>query len=155
MQVKSNVPHQDTDVIPLVDKYKVVWCFVYWNYNKVFMYTGKFSDNLWVTKNWHVSGVDRVFKSPNSTFQNISDRFINQLGKSVDFDILLLCHRLAYSSKPNKIKWVGASWVLLTTSAPTLLPIQSSFVADLFIVNGENKLSTCSWWWYIKYQLEN
>ena len=53
------------------------------------METGKFSDSLRVTENRLVSGADRAFKSANSTFQNISDR-LNQLGKSVDFDILFL-----------------------------------------------------------------
>ena len=53
------------------------------------METGKFSDNLRVTENGLVSGVDRAFKSSNSTFQNIGDR-LNPLGKSVDFDILPL-----------------------------------------------------------------
>ena len=38
------------------------------------MKTGKFSDNLRVTENRLVSGVDRVFKSSNSTFRNICDR---------------------------------------------------------------------------------
>ena len=53
------------------------------------METGKFSDNLRVTENGLVSGVDSAFKSSNSTFQNIGDR-LNPLGKSVDFDILFL-----------------------------------------------------------------
>ena len=53
------------------------------------METGKFSDNLRVTENGLVSGVDRAFKSSNSTFQNIGDR-LNPLGKSVDVDILFL-----------------------------------------------------------------
>ena len=53
------------------------------------METGKFSDNLRVTENGLVSGVDRAFKSSNSTFQNIGDR-LSQLGKSVDFDILFI-----------------------------------------------------------------
>ena len=53
------------------------------------METGKFSDNLRITENGLVSGVDRAFKSSNSTFQNIGDR-LNALGKSVDFDILFL-----------------------------------------------------------------
>ena len=51
--------------------------------------TGKFSDNLRVTENGLVSGVDRAFKSSNSTFQNIGDR-LNPLEKGVDFDILFL-----------------------------------------------------------------
>ena len=50
------------------------------------MEMGKFSDNLRVTENGFVSGVDRAFKSK---FQNIGDR-LNPLGKSVDFDILFL-----------------------------------------------------------------
>ena len=53
------------------------------------METAKFSDNLWVTENWLLSGVDRAFQSSISTFQNIGDR-LNPLGKSVEFDILFL-----------------------------------------------------------------
>ena len=53
------------------------------------METGKFSDNLRVQENGLLFGVDRVFKSSNSTFQNIGDR-LNPHGKSVDFDILFL-----------------------------------------------------------------
>ena len=53
------------------------------------MGTGKLSDNLRVTENGLVPGVDRAFKSSYSSFQNIGDR-LNPLGKSVDFDILFL-----------------------------------------------------------------
>ena len=59
------------------------------NYDKVLMETGTFADNQNVTENGLVSDIDRVFKSSNSTFQNIGDR-PNPLGKGVDFDILFL-----------------------------------------------------------------
>ena len=53
------------------------------------METGKFSGNLRVTENGLVSGVDRAYKSSNSTFQKVGDQ-LNPLGKSVDFDILFI-----------------------------------------------------------------
>ena len=53
------------------------------------MATGNLSDNLRVTENEYVSGVDRALKSSNSMFQKIGDR-LNPLGKSFDFDILFL-----------------------------------------------------------------
>ena len=88
-RVKSKFLYQDADVILLADKCIVVRSFVHRNYDKVLMETGKFSDNLRVTENGLVSDVDRAFKLPNSTFQNIGDR-LNLLVKSVDFDILFL-----------------------------------------------------------------
>ena len=88
-RVKSKFLYQDADVILPADKCIVVRSFVRRNYDKVLMETGKFSDNLRVTENGLVSGVDRAFKSSNSTFKNIGDR-LNPLGKSVDFDILFL-----------------------------------------------------------------
>ena len=87
-RVKSKFLHQDADVILLSDICIVVRSFVCGNYDKVLMDTGKCSDNLSVTENWLVSGVDRAFKSSNSTFQKIGDR-LNPFGKSVDFDILV------------------------------------------------------------------
>ena len=86
---KSKFFYQDADVILLSDKCIVVRGFVCRNYDKVLMETGTFSDNFRVTENGLVSGVDRAFKSSNSTFQNIGDR-LNPLRKSVDFDILFL-----------------------------------------------------------------
>ena len=88
-RVKSKFLYQDADVILLADTCVVVNNFVCMNYDKVLMETGKFSDNLRVIEYGLVSGVDRAFKSSNSTFQNIGDR-LNPLGKSVDFDILFL-----------------------------------------------------------------
>ena len=88
-RVQSKFLYQDAGVIRLADKYIVVRSYVCRNYNKVLMETGKFSDNLRVTKNGLVSGVDRALKSLNSTFQNIGDR-LNPLGKSFDFDIIFL-----------------------------------------------------------------
>ena len=88
-RVKSKFLYQDADVILLADKCIFVRSFVCGNYDKVLMETGKFSDNLRVTENGLVSGVNRAFKSSNSTIQNICDQ-LNPLGKSVDFDILFL-----------------------------------------------------------------
>ena len=79
----QKILHQDADIIPLADKGIVVIQFVRRTMTN-------FSDNLRVKENGFVSGVDRVFKSSNSTFQNIGDRH-NPLGKSVDFVILPLC----------------------------------------------------------------
>ena len=86
---KSKFLYQDGDKTTLADKRVVVRNFVCRNYDKVLMDMRKFSDNFRVTEHGLVSGVDRAFKSSNSTFQNISDR-LNPLGKSVDFDILFL-----------------------------------------------------------------
>ena len=88
-RVMSKFLYQDVDVILFADKCIVVRSFVCRNYDKVLMETGRFSDNLRVTENGLVSGVDRAFKSSNSTFQNIGYQ-LNPLGKSVDFDILFL-----------------------------------------------------------------
>ena len=88
-RVESKFLYQDTDVIPLADKCKVVRSFVCRKYGKVLMETGKFSDNLRITENELMSGVDRAIKSSNSSFQNIGD-LLNPLGMSVDFDILFL-----------------------------------------------------------------
>ena len=73
-RVKSKFLYQDADVILLANKCIVVRSFVCRNYDKVLIETGKLSDNLRVTENGLVSGVDRAFKSSNSTFQNIGDR---------------------------------------------------------------------------------
>ena len=88
-RVKSKFLYEDADVILPADKCIVVRRFVCSKYDKVLMETGKYSDNIRVTENGLVSGVNRPFKSSNSTFQNIGDR-LNPLGKSVDFAILFL-----------------------------------------------------------------
>ena len=49
----------------------------------------KLCDNIRVTKNGLVSGVDRMFKSSDSAFKHITDR-LNPFRKSVDFDILFI-----------------------------------------------------------------
>ena len=51
------------------------------------MKTGKFMDNIRVTKNGLGSGVDRMFKSSDSAFNHINNG-LNPFGKSVEFDIL-------------------------------------------------------------------
>ena len=58
--MKSKFLYQDVDVVSLADKGIVVRCFVYRNYDKVLMETGKLCDNIRVTKNGLVSGVDRM-----------------------------------------------------------------------------------------------
>ena len=67
----------------LANKYIVIGCFVIRNYNKILMETGKFTDNIRVTKNGLRSGVDRMFKSSDSAFYHITDR-LNPFGKSVE-----------------------------------------------------------------------
>ena len=47
----------------LADKCIVVGCFVCGDDDKILMETGKLSDNITVTENGIVSGVDRVLKS--------------------------------------------------------------------------------------------
>ena len=96
-RVKSKFLYQDADVIFPADKCIVVRSFVCRNYDKVLMETGKFSDNLSVTENGLVSGVDRAFKSSNSTFQNIGDRLTHSERVSTSTSSFL-AHRLAYSS---------------------------------------------------------
>ena len=63
--MKSKFLYQDVDVVSLAHKGIVVRCFVY---DKVLMETEKFCDNIRVTKNGLVSGVDRMFKSSDSAF---------------------------------------------------------------------------------------
>ena len=72
--MKSKFLYQDVDVVSLADKGIVVRCFVCMNYDKVLMETGKLCDNIRVTKNGLVSGVDRMFKSSDSAFKHITDR---------------------------------------------------------------------------------
>ena len=52
----------------LADKCIVVGCFVCGDYDKILMETGKFSDNIRVTENGLVSGVDRVLKSSKGVY---------------------------------------------------------------------------------------
>ena len=87
--MKSKFLYQDVDVVSLADKGIVVRCFVCRNYDKVLMETGNFCDNIRVIKNGRVSGVDRMFKSSDSAFKDITDR-VNPLRKSVEFDIFFL-----------------------------------------------------------------
>ena len=58
--VKSKFLWQDADVMSLADKCIVVGYFVCGDYDKILMETGKFSDNIRVTENGLVPGVDRV-----------------------------------------------------------------------------------------------
>ena len=74
----------------LADKCIVVGCFFCGDYDKILMETGEFSDNIRVTENGLVSGVDRVLKSSNSAFKNVGDR-LDPLRKSVNFDVFFLC----------------------------------------------------------------
>ena len=60
--VKSKLLWQDADVMSLADKCRVVGCFVCGDYDKILVETGKFSDNIRVTENGLLSGVDRVLK---------------------------------------------------------------------------------------------
>ena len=80
--------YQDVDVVSLAHKGIVVRCFVSRNYDKVLMETEKLCDNIRVTKNGLVSGVDRMFTS-DSAFKHITDR-LNPFRKSVECDILFL-----------------------------------------------------------------
>ena len=57
----------------LADKCIAVGCFVCGDYDKILMKTGIFSNNLRVTGNGLVSGVDRVLKSSNKqTIENVT-----------------------------------------------------------------------------------
>ena len=59
--MKSKFLYQNVDVVSHADKGIVVRFFVYRNFDKVLMETGKLCDNIRVTKNGLVSGVDRMF----------------------------------------------------------------------------------------------
>ena len=65
-RVKSKFLCQDADVLSLADKCIVVGCFVCGYCDNILI--DKFSDNIRVSENGLVSGVDRVLKSSNSTF---------------------------------------------------------------------------------------
>ena len=94
-RVKSKFLYQDADVILLADNGIVVRSFVCRNYDKVLIETGKFSDNLRVTENGLVSGVDRAFKSSNSAFQNIDLTHSERVSTSTSS---FLSHGLVYCS---------------------------------------------------------
>ena len=68
--MESKFLDQDVDVVFLANKGIVIGCFVGRNYNKILMETGKFMDNIRVTKNGLVSGVDRMFKSSDSVLKH-------------------------------------------------------------------------------------
>ena len=87
--MESKFLDQDVDVVFLANKGIVIGGFVGGNYNKIPMETGKFMDNIRVTKNGLVSGVDRMFKSSDSAFNHIPNR-LNPFGKSVELNILFL-----------------------------------------------------------------
>ena len=92
-RVKSKSLYQDADVVHLADKCIVIRSFVRRNYDKVLMETGKFSDNLRVTENGLVSGVDRV----------LSRRILRFRTSAIDSESVststssFLANRLAYS----------------------------------------------------------
>ena len=88
--MESKFLEQDVGVVFLANKGIVIGSFVGRNYNKILMETGKFMDNIRVTKNGLGSGVDRMFKSSDSALNHITNR-LNPFGKSVEFDILFLC----------------------------------------------------------------
>ena len=60
--MESKFVDQDVDVVFLANKGIVIRNFVGRNYNKILMETGKFVDNIRVTKNELGSGVDRMCK---------------------------------------------------------------------------------------------
>ena len=87
--MESKFLDQDVAVVFLANKGIVIGRFVGRNYNKILMETGKFMDDIRVTKNGLGSGVDRMFKSSDPAFNHITNR-LNPFGKSVEFDILFL-----------------------------------------------------------------
>ena len=64
----------DVDVVYFANKGIIITCFIGRNYNKILMETGKLTDNIRVTKNGLGSGVDRMFKSPDSACFHITDQ---------------------------------------------------------------------------------
>ena len=87
--MESKFLDQDVDVVFLAHKGVVIGSFVGRNNNKILMETGKFMDNISVTKNGLGSGVDRMFKPLDSAFNHITNR-LNPFGKSVEVDKCLL-----------------------------------------------------------------
>ena len=108
-RVKSKFLYQDADVILFADKCIVVRSFVCRNYDKVLMETGKFSDNLRVTENGLVSGVDRAFKSSNSTNST------NSLGNRA----FIKCYFQFQTFRTIIIIWTGTA-----STRPVGLPTQ-------------------------------
>ena len=66
--MKSKFLYHNVEVVFLAYKGVVVRCVVCSNYDKVLMATGQLCDDIRVTKNGLVSGVDRMFKSSDSAF---------------------------------------------------------------------------------------
>ena len=87
--MKSKALDHDVDVVFLANKGIVIGSVVGRNYNKILMETGKFMDNIRVTKNGLGSGVDRMLRSSDSAFNHITNR-LNPFEKSVEFDIIFL-----------------------------------------------------------------
>ena len=84
--MESKIFDQDVDVMFLPNKGIVIGCFVGRNYDNILMETGMLTDNSRVTKNGLGSGVDKMFKSSDSSFYDMTDR-LTPFGKIVDFDI--------------------------------------------------------------------
>ena len=136
------------------------------------METGKFSDNLRVTENGLVSGVDRAFKSSNSTFQNIGDRR-NPFGKSISavfwisttLKWYISIRHLSFSDKQgtlfliwldfSPIKSTDMNWALFTDNAQ--FPIQPVVPGFFFFEKrcSENRFrclfsGSLGWGWVIR-----
>ena len=101
--MKSKFLYQDVDVVSLADKGIIVRCFVCRNYDKVLMETGKLCDNIRVTKNGLVSGVDRMFKSSDSAFKHISPIELIHTERVSSSTSSFFAHRLAYASHASMI----------------------------------------------------
>ena len=89
--MKSKFLYQDVDVVSLADKGIVVRCIVCRNYDKVLMETGKLCDNIRVTKNGLVSGVDRMFKSSDSAFKTVLSLMIKRNTRVTKHETNSLC----------------------------------------------------------------
>ena len=100
--MESKFLDQDIDVVFLANKCIVIGGFVGRNYNKILMETGKFMDNIRVTKNGLVSGVDRMFKSSDSAFNHIQIDLIPSERVSSSTSSFL-AHCLAYISHASMI----------------------------------------------------
>ena len=101
--MESKFIDQDVDVVFLANKGIVIGSFVGRNYNKILMETGKFMDNIRVTKSGLGSGVDRMFKSSILRLTTSPIDLIHSErvpGSTFSF----LAHCLGYASHASMIK---------------------------------------------------
>ena len=120
-----------------------------------------YGKGLCVTDNGLVSGVDRVFKSKNSTFQNISDR-LNPLGKSFDFSFLFLDPTVViqftrvHDKNKVQVQWKGPFRAILSFRLRTILSSHITKWPHAAYRNNHSEqeqgmgFGECHCWWTIE-----